>query len=95
MDKYSALMEYLLDCRALRLPSWEDMVFCLETGWKDDEEAVEARDGVCNMTDIASRGARRLGYCPHSNQLKIRSQSLAGCFILFYFDRLSRVELWL
>ena len=28
------------------------MVFCLERGWKDEEEAVEAREGVCNMTDI-------------------------------------------
>lgn len=25
---------------------WRDM------GWKEEEEAVEARDGVCNMTDI-------------------------------------------
>jgi hypothetical protein len=28
------------------------MVFCRDTGWKDDEEAVDARDGVCSMTDI-------------------------------------------
>lgn len=28
------------------------MVFCLDTGWKEEEEAVEARDGVCNITDM-------------------------------------------
>jgi hypothetical protein len=27
-------------------------VFCRETGWKDEDEAVEARDGVCNITDM-------------------------------------------
>ena len=31
------------------------MVFCRERGWKDDEEAVEAREGVCNMTDMLTR----------------------------------------
>jgi hypothetical protein len=30
------------------------MVFCRETGWKEEEEAVEARDGVCNITDISA-----------------------------------------
>lgn len=24
-------------------------------GWKDDEEAVEAREGVCSMTDMMER----------------------------------------
>lgn len=28
------------------------MVFWRVKGWKDDEDAVEAREGVCNMTDI-------------------------------------------
>lgn len=28
------------------------MVFWRDIGWKEEEEAVEARDGVCNMTDI-------------------------------------------
>ena len=49
---YNADMEYRFDWRADREPSYEDMVFCLERGWKDEEEAVEAREGVCNMTDI-------------------------------------------
>jgi hypothetical protein len=52
MDRYKAVTEYRFDCRADRDPSCEDMVFCRDTGWKDDEEAVDARDGVCNMTDI-------------------------------------------
>lgn len=52
MERYSAVTEYLFDCRADREPSIEDIVFCRETGWKEDEEAVEARDGVCNITDI-------------------------------------------
>jgi hypothetical protein len=32
------------------------MVFCRDMGWKEDEEAVEARDGVCNMTDMIVAG---------------------------------------
>jgi hypothetical protein len=28
------------------------MVFWRDIGWKEEEEAVEARDGVCNMTGI-------------------------------------------
>jgi hypothetical protein len=52
MDRYKAVTEYLLDCRADRDPSSDDIVFCRETGWKDDEEAVDAREGVCSMTDI-------------------------------------------
>lgn len=52
---YNADMEYLLDWRADREPSCDDdIVFCREIGWKEDEEAVEAREGVCNMTDIPS-----------------------------------------
>lgn len=31
------------------------MVFCRVKGWKEDEEAVEAREGVCNMMDILGR----------------------------------------
>lgn len=27
-------------------------MFCRDMGWKDDEDAVEAREGVCNMTDM-------------------------------------------
>jgi hypothetical protein len=32
------------------------MVFCRESGWKELEEAVEARDGVCSMTDMVVAG---------------------------------------
>jgi hypothetical protein len=35
------------------------MVFCRESGWKEEEEAVDARDGVCNITDMLSRRGRR------------------------------------
>lgn len=54
IDIYKADMEYLLDWRADREPSWEDdMVFCREIGWNEEEDAVEAREGVCNMTDMS------------------------------------------
>lgn len=56
MDIYNADMEYLLDWRADREPSCEDdMVFCRVIGWKEDDEAVEAREGVCSMTDMSRR----------------------------------------
>lgn len=28
------------------------MVFCRERGWKEEVDPVEAREGVCNITDI-------------------------------------------
>lgn len=40
------MTEYRFDCRTERDPSWEDIVFCRETGIKDDEDEVEARDGA-------------------------------------------------
>lgn len=43
IDKYSAVTEYLFDCRIERL-SFEVMVFCRDTGTKEDVEEVEARD---------------------------------------------------
>lgn len=46
-------MEYRFDWRTDRVPSMEDMVFWRETGWKEDEEAVDALEGVCSMTLIA------------------------------------------
>lgn len=27
-------------------------MFCRETGWNEDDDAVDARDGVCSMTDM-------------------------------------------
>jgi hypothetical protein len=42
-------------------------VFCRDTGWNDDEEAVEARDGVCSMTDIL------LVYLAANNEAALRS----------------------
>lgn len=27
-------------------------MFCRDMGWKEDEDAVEAREGVCSMIDI-------------------------------------------
>lgn len=44
MDKYSAVTDMRLDCRIERLPSWDDMVFWRETGMKEDDEEVEARE---------------------------------------------------
>lgn len=46
IDMYKADIEYRLDWRAEREPSYEDMVFWRERGWNEDEDAVEARDGV-------------------------------------------------
>lgn len=43
------------------------MVFWRDMGWNEEEEAVEARDGVCNMVDIIrlwvryNKGAGRYG----------------------------------
>lgn len=54
MDRYSAVTDILLDCRMERVSCVEDMVFCRETGWNEDEEDVDARDAGFNMvaTDI-------------------------------------------
>jgi hypothetical protein len=49
MDRYRAVTEYLFDWRTERDPSWEDIVFWRETGLKDEEEEVDARDGACSM----------------------------------------------
>lgn len=36
-------------------------------GWKDDEEAVEARDGVCSMVVMFGNGFSDIGsFCPGS-----------------------------
>lgn len=55
MDRYKAVTEYLFDWRMERVPSCEDMVFCRETGTKDEEEEVEALDGACSIaTDMST-----------------------------------------
>lgn len=36
-------MEYRFDCRA-EDPVTEDIVFWRDTGWKEEDEAVDARD---------------------------------------------------
>lgn len=54
-------MEYRLDWRTDLPPSWEDIVFWRDTGWKEDEDAVEARDGVASMVAIIFCD-RRSGY---------------------------------
>lgn len=43
MDKYNADIEYRFDCR-VEDAVIEDIVFWRETGWKEEEEAVDARD---------------------------------------------------
>ena len=57
IDKYSAVTENLFDCRE-RL-SFEVMVFCRDTGTKEDVEEVEAREileAACSImaTDMES-----------------------------------------
>ena len=49
MDRYNAVTEYRFDCRTERDPSWEDMVFWRETGMKEEEEEVEAREGAWSI----------------------------------------------
>lgn len=45
MDRYSAVTDMRFDWRTDRA-SWDDSVFCRETGWKDPEEDVEAREAL-------------------------------------------------
>ena len=57
MDRYKAV-EYLFDCRADRPSCEEEMVFCRETGTKEDEEEVDAleiREGITVATDMLTR----------------------------------------
>lgn len=35
-------------------------MFWRDIGWKDDDEAVDARDGFCNMTDMITVDRRLL-----------------------------------
>jgi len=35
------------------------MVFWRDMGWNEEDEAVEAREGVCNMTDMAAGAVAR------------------------------------
>jgi hypothetical protein len=42
---YSVVMEYRFDWRTDLAPSWDDIVFWRDTSWKEEEEAVDARDG--------------------------------------------------
>lgn len=46
MERYKAVTEYRLDCRTERDPSCEDIVFCRDTGMKEEEEEVEALEGA-------------------------------------------------
>jgi hypothetical protein len=46
MDRYNVVIEYRFDCRTDLPPSCDDIVFWRETGWKEEEEAVDAREGV-------------------------------------------------
>jgi hypothetical protein len=44
-----------LDWRTEREPSCDDIVFWRETGMKDDDDEVDAREGACSM-DTAMSG---------------------------------------
>lgn len=44
MDRYSAVTEYLLDCRIERVPSWDVIVFWRDIWAIEDEEPVEVRE---------------------------------------------------
>ncbi len=54
-------MEYRFDWRAERVPSYEDMVFWRVSGWNDDDEAVEARDGWSMTGMVKDRAAGESG----------------------------------
>ena len=45
-------------------------MFCRDMGWNDEDEAVEAREAVCNTTDIFPGVCRRLA------EVRVRLQSL-------------------
>ena len=51
---YKAVTEYRLDWRIDR-PSWEPMVFWRDMGMNDDDDEVEAREGLCSIvaTDMS------------------------------------------
>jgi hypothetical protein len=53
MDRYSAVTEMRFDART-DLVSCDDIVFWRETGWKEEDEDVEALDAGWSMvaTDI-------------------------------------------
>lgn len=46
-----------MDWRTERDPSCDDMVFWRETGMKDDEEDVDAREGACSIDTAMLRAA--------------------------------------
>jgi hypothetical protein len=70
MDRYSAVTEYRFDWRTEREPSCDDIVFWRETGMKDDDDDVEARDGACSMETAMAEG---VGY-----GLRCRCRSPSG-----------------
>lgn len=57
------MTEYRFDWRTEREPSCEDIVFWRDTGMKDDDEDVDAREGACSMETAMTRarGRRRRG----------------------------------
>jgi hypothetical protein len=62
MDRYSAVTEYRFDCRTEREPSCEDIVFWRETGMKDDDEDVDAREGACSMDTAMVKATGAVGW---------------------------------
>lgn len=48
------MTEYRFDCRADRVPSYDDIVFWRETGTKDEDDEVEARDARDGADSIAT-----------------------------------------
>lgn len=53
MERYSAVTDSRFDWRRDRV-SWDDIVFWRVTGWKEEDEDVDALDADCNIvaTDI-------------------------------------------
>lgn len=50
------------------------MVFWREMGWKEEDDAVDALEGVCNMTDMFGRGNRlfvRISLVVRSSELPL------------------------
>lgn len=56
------VIEYRFDCRTDLVPSCEDIVFWRDTGWKEEDDAVEAREGVANIVAIIDAATDRNGY---------------------------------
>lgn len=63
MDRYSAVTDMRFDARTDLVSCMEDIVFWRETGWKEEEEDVDALDAGWSMvaTDIGAAMVATVG----------------------------------